>query len=344
MLQGFAGGSSTLLVKQCESSLHTTHVHASLMRALQIDSEAVKQEQQEALDRVTAAVIAAQEILAGGTLQSGKRKASMQVSTQPAKRARIFGLEELSDSETDSEDDEEIAMFEKAGQLAAAGSSGLDSSVSDYEAAPALGQTSSAAGIATLESTAQHLQTAKSKQHSTSTVEARGASELALSKELQSGAGTASSSQANAAVLESANARQNAATPPQAASHSTSLMPHKERVDLSASSTQQPTAASPSAATPAAVASSRESQQPSLPVKPGVGKSALDKEVQQQKPIDLAQFDSAEQLEAVGMDALKAELQRHGMKCGGTASERAARLLLLKDRNVKDLDRKHLAK
>ena len=41
---------------------------------------------------------------------------------------------------------------------------------------------------------------------------------------------------------------------------------------------------------------------------------------------------SAEQLEAAGLDLLKAELDRLGLKCGGSLRERAQRLFLTKDR------------
>ena len=42
--------------------------------------------------------------------------------------------------------------------------------------------------------------------------------------------------------------------------------------------------------------------------------------------VDLRQFDSAEELLAVGADALKVELARLGLKCGGTPTQRAERL------------------
>jgi hypothetical protein len=41
-------------------------------------------------------------------------------------------------------------------------------------------------------------------------------------------------------------------------------------------------------------------------------------------------FSSAKELEAVGLERLKKELQSKGLICGGTLEERAARLYLLK--------------
>ena len=42
--------------------------------------------------------------------------------------------------------------------------------------------------------------------------------------------------------------------------------------------------------------------------------------------IDLTAYASADELELLGLDVLKAECQRKGLKCGGTAQERAERL------------------
>ena len=60
--------------------------------------------------------------------------------------------------------------------------------------------------------------------------------------------------------------------------------------------------------------------------------------------IDLAAVGSCEELEAFGLDALKAALQKRGLKAGGSAAERAARLWLLKTTPLEKLDRKHFAK
>ena len=49
----------------------------------------------------------------------------------------------------------------------------------------------------------------------------------------------------------------------------------------------------------------------------------------------LDQINSAEELESLGLDGLKSELSKLGMKCGGTLKERAERLWL--SRGVSDL-------
>lgn len=48
--------------------------------------------------------------------------------------------------------------------------------------------------------------------------------------------------------------------------------------------------------------------------------------------------------QAAGLDRLKSELQRRGLKAGGTLAQRAERLFLLKAMPLDQLDRKHLAK
>ena len=58
--------------------------------------------------------------------------------------------------------------------------------------------------------------------------------------------------------------------------------------------------------------------------------------------VDLGQFGSAVELQALGMEALKAELTRRGMKCGGTLKQRAERLYLCK--STAFAWKKHLAK
>jgi Replication stress response SDE2 C-terminal/SPRY domain/Silencing defective 2 N-terminal ubiquitin domain len=63
-----------------------------------------------------------------------------------------------------------------------------------------------------------------------------------------------------------------------------------------------------------------------------------------QSPIDLDEFDSAETLELLGLDRLKAALQARGLKCGGTARERATRLLAVKGLAPNQFPAKLLAK
>nr|GMD66919.1 protein SDE2 homolog [Ipomoea batatas] len=55
------------------------------------------------------------------------------------------------------------------------------------------------------------------------------------------------------------------------------------------------------------------------------------------------EISSAEELEALGMEKLKSELQVRGLKCGGTLQERAARLFLLKTTPLEMLPKKLLA-
>lgn len=62
------------------------------------------------------------------------------------------------------------------------------------------------------------------------------------------------------------------------------------------------------------------------------------------EPIDLKRYRAAQELEALGLDHLKAELQRCGLKAGGSLSERAARLYLLSHTPIERIDKKHLAK
>ena len=47
-------------------------------------------------------------------------------------------------------------------------------------------------------------------------------------------------------------------------------------------------------------------------------------------PVDLEAATSAQELEVFGLELLKTELMSRGLKCGGTLSERAARLFSVK--------------
>mmetsp|Transcript_2949 Transcript_2949/g.6916 ORF Transcript_2949/g.6916 Transcript_2949/m.6916 type:complete len:360 (-) Transcript_2949:131-1210(-) len=60
--------------------------------------------------------------------------------------------------------------------------------------------------------------------------------------------------------------------------------------------------------------------------------------------VDLGEYSSAEELEALGLERLKAELQRRGLKCGGSLRQRAERLYLLKTTPPEELDRSLFAK
>merc|ERR1739848_524763 len=55
--------------------------------------------------------------------------------------------------------------------------------------------------------------------------------------------------------------------------------------------------------------------------------------------IDVNKYETAKDLQRLGMEELKKQLQLRGMKCGGTMDERAKRLFLCK--GVKDLRKLH---
>ncbi|KAF8107138.1 hypothetical protein N665_0126s0056 [Sinapis alba] len=62
------------------------------------------------------------------------------------------------------------------------------------------------------------------------------------------------------------------------------------------------------------------------------------------EPLNFDDFNSAKDMEVMGMERLKTELQSRGLKCGGTLQERAARLFLLKSTPIDKLPKKLLAK
>ncbi|CAA0381554.1 unnamed protein product [Arabidopsis thaliana] len=62
------------------------------------------------------------------------------------------------------------------------------------------------------------------------------------------------------------------------------------------------------------------------------------------EPLNFAEFKSATDMEVLGMERLKTELQSRGLKCRGTLRERAARLFLLKSTPLDKLPKKLLAK
>lgn len=61
-------------------------------------------------------------------------------------------------------------------------------------------------------------------------------------------------------------------------------------------------------------------------------------------PLDLLSVSGVEQLEALGLERLKAELMKRGMKCGGTLQERAARLFSVRGLSAEQIDPVLLAK
>ncbi|XP_024020957.1 replication stress response regulator SDE2 [Morus notabilis] len=67
-------------------------------------------------------------------------------------------------------------------------------------------------------------------------------------------------------------------------------------------------------------------------------------ETETETPLDFDRFNSAVELEVLGLERLKSELQARGLKCGGTLQERAARLFLLKSTPLDKIPKKLLAK
>lgn len=61
-------------------------------------------------------------------------------------------------------------------------------------------------------------------------------------------------------------------------------------------------------------------------------------------PINLEDYDCPQALALLGLDHLKHELQRRGMKCGGTLPERASRLFSVKNVATDQIDSSLLAK
>lgn len=59
---------------------------------------------------------------------------------------------------------------------------------------------------------------------------------------------------------------------------------------------------------------------------------------------DFSSINEASDLEALGLEFIKEELNKRGMKCGGRLQERAQRLFLLKHMKLEDIDKKHFAK
>ncbi|XP_004306677.1 PREDICTED: protein SDE2 homolog [Fragaria vesca subsp. vesca] len=63
-----------------------------------------------------------------------------------------------------------------------------------------------------------------------------------------------------------------------------------------------------------------------------------------EKPLNFDDFNSAAEMEVLGAERLKLELQAYGLKCGGTLRERAARLFMLKSTPIEKIPKKLLAK
>ncbi|KAF8676300.1 hypothetical protein HU200_047177 [Digitaria exilis] len=80
------------------------------------------------------------------------------------------------------------------------------------------------------------------------------------------------------------------------------------------------------------------------PEAPQVEESTDPSKSSHSEPLDLTEYSSAAELETLGLEKLKMELQSRGLKCGGTLQERAARLFLLKTTPLDKLPKKLLAK
>lgn len=61
-------------------------------------------------------------------------------------------------------------------------------------------------------------------------------------------------------------------------------------------------------------------------------------------PLNFEDFNTVKDMEVLGLERLKNELQTRGLKCGGSLTERAARLFLLKTTPLEKLHKKHFAK
>jgi len=67
-------------------------------------------------------------------------------------------------------------------------------------------------------------------------------------------------------------------------------------------------------------------------------------EKKEDNSIDLNKYSSVEELESVGLDKLKQELQRLGLLCGWSLKERAQRLYSIKGKDIGSIDPKLFAK
>ena len=288
---------------------------------MQVDSDAVRRDQQEAIERVTAAVTAAQEILAGGSLETGKRKAGLPAADRPSKRARVYGFEDFSESDSDGDSEfEAAAQLNQAGQIAATASSGNDSDASAQEVALSI------ARDGPVPSHSRNLGRDLTEQSAAAAV-----SKLDdLSARVPSASGSKPAALAHggrpplARGLSRSQAVTDADEPAAAAATAAAVMTPEA---YSASTDGKASLASPAAA-----------EEPSSSKQTGKEPAVDD------SPIDLSDFATPAELESAGLVKLKHELARHGLKCSGSLSERAARLFLLKVTSVDKLDQKHFSK
>ena len=88
------------------------------------------------------------------------------------------------------------------------------------------------------------------------------------------------------------------------------------------------------------VSTTPESTQPEIPSKATISST----EPRVFSPINLEDINDTQELELLGLDHLKQDLQRRGLKCGGTLSDRASRLFGVKGLNHNEINPMLLAK
>ncbi|XP_014865602.1 PREDICTED: protein SDE2 homolog isoform X1 [Poecilia mexicana] len=105
---------------------------------------------------------------------------------------------------------------------------------------------------------------------------------------------------------------------------------------------------SSSTASAAPTARTSEVQNPGPPTEPAVELSGDQNPPQgcrePDQQLDLSSVPSVQQLESLGLEVLKEELMRRGLKCGGTLSERAARLFSVRGLSPDQIDPALLAR
>ena len=229
---------------------------------MQVDTEAVRREKQEAIARVEAAVEAALSSLREQLPLGDRKRKEAPAEGALAKRGRFMGMDD--GSSTDSSDSE--IEFEDAG--------------------------GEAPGAQALEKQAIEAPAARSPSAPSMAAASTGSDRS--EQDAGSGAGAAPAiptSLSTAAAVEAAKM----------------------------------------ASLPAATAAGKEPVVAQPPAAPAA----------EHKPVDLCAFSSAQELEALGLDVLKAELQRLGLKCGGQLEQRAARLFMLKSIPLADVASEH---
>ena len=240
---------------------------SSYLLMMQVDTEAVRAEKQEAIARVEAAVEAALSSLREQLPLEDRKRKGAPAGVAPLKRGRFMGMDDS--SSTDSSDSE-IEVEDAGGEapdVAAPGNQASEAPAARLPSAPSMAAASTGSD--------------RSEQ--------------------DTGSGPGASSTASAP-----------ATP----------------TGLSKASADE---AANVASLPAAAAAFKEPAVAQPPAAPAA----------EHKHVDLSAFNSAQEMEALGLDVLKAELQRLGLKCGGHLEQRAARLFLLKSTPLAKIASEH---